>query len=275
MKLWHTSSAGVTDPSDVNKPLGAYRLGNAKSPVAICTLSSHALLDALAALPEAESVNIIGPLETENVGIERMITTLLERPRIRWLVVCGDEQRGRYQAQAIRSLFGLGVGSDGRIIDAQSRRARLPTLRATHVEALQAQVTLRDLTGEHGPGAIYAAVTECLARDPGPFEARVSLPKVSPIEAPTRQFRLREHDPMGFFVVLVDRDGRQIIVEHYTPDGAVAHRITGRDAESLCVALEEWRLISRLDHAAYMGRELTKAEFALRHDLPYRQDESL
>ncbi|MBM2809747.1 MAG: Tetrahydromethanopterin S-methyltransferase, subunit [Chloroflexi bacterium] len=255
--------------------MGAYRSGNANSPVALCTLSSHDLLSALAALPEAEGVNIIGPLETENVGIERMITTLLDRPRIRWLVVCGDEQRGRYQAQAIRSLFSNGVDSDGRILEAQSRRARLPTLRTTHVEALRAQVTLRDLAGEHDPGAIYAAVAECLAHDLGPFEARVALPSMPPIEAPTRRFRLREHDPMGFFVVLVDRDGKQIVVEHYTPDGAVAHRIAGADAESLCVALEEWGLISRLDHASYMGRELTKAEFALRNDLQYRQDESL
>jgi tetrahydromethanopterin S-methyltransferase subunit A len=43
----------------------------------------------------------------------------------------------------------------------------------------------------------------------------------------------------------------------------------------LSVSLVEWGLISRLDHAAYMGRELTKADFALRNNLLYRQDEPL
>jgi tetrahydromethanopterin S-methyltransferase subunit A len=43
----------------------------------------------------------------------------------------------------------------------------------------------------------------------------------------------------------------------------------------MCSALIEWGLVSRLDHAAYMGRELLKAEVALRSRLAYRQDEAL
>jgi len=58
-------------------------------------------------------------------------------------------------------------------------------------------------------------------------------------------------------------------------DGALAHRIVGPDAESLCGALLEWGLVSRLEHAAYLGRELEKAELALHKGLDYVQDEPL
>ncbi|MEM3426463.1 MAG: DUF4346 domain-containing protein, partial [Thermoproteota archaeon] len=34
-------------------------------------------------------------------------------------------------------------------------------------------------------------------------------------------------------------------------------------------------LVSRLDHAAYLGKELTRAEIALREGKPYVQDKAL
>jgi len=248
---------------------------NADSPVAICTLSSPDLLDELAGSPIAARVAIIGPLETENIGIEQMLTTLLERPRIRWLVVCGDESRGRYQGQALRALFESGLAPDGTIRDARSRRARLRNLAAEHVEAVRRQVRLCDLVGVNEVARIADQVDRCQADDPGAFEEHVELPRVEPIVAPSRRFRLAEHDPQGFFVVLVDRAAGRLLVEHYGEDGALAHRIAAGDAESMCSALIEWGLVSRLDHAAYLGRELAKAEYALRHGAPYRQDEPI
>jgi tetrahydromethanopterin S-methyltransferase subunit A len=249
--------------------------GNPESPVAICTLASADLLHTLQSSPVAARVSIIGPLETENIGIERMLTTLLEHARIRWLVVCGDERRGPYQAQALHSLFELGLGDDGTILGAKSRRARLPSLAHELVEAVRRQVALRELVGVHDVDAIARAVEECWANDPGPFEEAVAPPQHPPIVVPQSRFRLKEHDPNGFFVILVDRTESRILVEHYQEGGTLAHRIVGPDAESLCGALLEWGLVSRLDHAAYLGRELVKAEIALGRGLDYRQDEPL
>src|SRR3989442_13406920 len=107
----------ITRRGDSISASGAsYFVGDPESPVAVCTLSSLALLDALGSSPVAQQVAIIGPLETENVGVERMLITLLERPRIRTLVVCGDEARGRYQGQALSSLFEHGVDAAGHIV---------------------------------------------------------------------------------------------------------------------------------------------------------------
>jgi tetrahydromethanopterin S-methyltransferase subunit A len=255
----------MTDPS--------YVAGDPDSPVAICTLSSTALCDDLAASPIAQRVSIIGPLETENLGIERMMTTLLRTPRIRWLVLCGEETRGRYQGQAVQALFSGGVDADGTIVGARGRRARLHQLTADHVDAIRRQVRLVDLIGSRDFGTISQAVDAAIADDPGIFGEPVELPLPEPILVPQRAFRLKEHDPAGFFVIQVDRAGGQLMLEHYDNDGGLMHRIAGPDAESLGVALEEWGLLTRLDHAAYMGRELTRAELALRHGLPYRQDE--
>jgi len=249
--------------------------GNPDSPVAVCTLSSHELLDQIARSSLAMRIAMLGPLETENLGIERMLTTLLRSPRIRWLVVCGDESRGRYQGQALQAVFQHGIRPDGTIPDARSRRARVRALTVEQVDAARRQVRPRDLQGTHDLDRISAVIAECLADDPGPFTEHVALAESEPIVVPPRPFRLKEHDPAGFFVVMVDRDAHRLLVEHYTADGLLAHRIAGPDAESLCGALIEWGLLTRLDHAAYIGRELEKAEVALRQGLPYRQDEQL
>lgn len=253
----------------------SYLQGDPASSVAICTLSSHDLLEKLASSPTGQRAAIIGPLETENLGIERMLTTLLERPRIRWLVVCGDESRGRYQGQALRCLFEQGLAPDGTILGARSRRAWVRSVAPEHVEVARHQVRLRDLTGTHDLGAIADAFSACAAQDPGPFQEAVSLPKPEPILVPQRAFRLTEHDPCGFLVILVDGPNDRLLVEHYAPEGHLLHCVAGPDAESLCAALVEWGLLSRLDHAAYLGRELAKAEIALRRALPYHQDEPL
>ena len=249
--------------------------GNAESPVAVCTLSSHDLLRQISQADLLGRIAMLGSLETENLGIERMLITLLRAPRIRWLVVCGEEARGRYQGQALAALFQHGIQADGRIPEARSRRARLRAIDANQVEAARRQIRLRDLGGVLDLDQITRAVDECTADDPGPFTESLGIDQPEAIVVATQAFRLKEHDPAGFFVVLIDRADARLLVEHYTADGALGHRLAGADAESLCAALIEWQLLTRLDHAAYMGRELAKAEAALRLGIEYRQDEGL
>src|SRR3954468_15238133 len=121
--------------------------GSPDSPVAICTLSSNELLAQLAQSPLRERVAMVGPLETENLGIEHMLKTLLGAPRIRWLVVCGDEARGRDQAPALLALFAHGIDEAAAIRGARSPRARLRGLSAEQIEGARRQVRVRDLTG--------------------------------------------------------------------------------------------------------------------------------
>jgi tetrahydromethanopterin S-methyltransferase subunit A len=79
-------------------------------------------------------------------------------------------------------------------------------------------------------------------------------------------------DPAGYFVVLPDRTRGVMIVEHYQNDGTLAHVIEGPRAEHLFTTVIENQLVSRLDHAAYLGKELALAEHAVATGEPYVQD---
>lgn len=79
-------------------------------------------------------------------------------------------------------------------------------------------------------------------------------------------------DPNGYFVVYVDRGRERILLEHYRNDGLLDVVVEGGIAAELYTPAVERGLISRLDHAAYLGRELSRAERALRTGEGYVQD---
>jgi dihydropteroate synthase len=92
------------------------------------------------------------------------------------------------------------------------------------------------------------------------------------------------HDPRGFFVILLDADNGEIVVEHYenvkkdgvemdAVTGKLALIVRGKDAESVSQTLLRRGYISRLDHANYLGRELQKAEECLKRGEKYVQDD--
>ncbi len=63
-----------------------------------------------------------------------------------------------------------------------------------------------------------------------------------------------------------------VVVEHYDYHDRLLHIIEGEDARSLCATILELGLVSQLDHAAYLGRELMRAELSIRYGLPFVQD---
>jgi tetrahydromethanopterin S-methyltransferase subunit A len=71
-------------------------------------------------------------------------------------------------------------------------------------------------------------------------------------------------------------DGQQLVVAHATTTGGpTGQRFLGRSAAEVYRAILAAGLVSRLDHAAYLGAELARAEVAARLGLPYRQDRPL
>lgn len=106
-------------------------------------------------------------------------------------------------------------------------------------------------------------------------------------------------DPGGYYIIYLDREAGLICAKHYTniineqglaidPDtgeviacgGKKVERVaetlyTARTAKELCVkAIEEPQPcpITMLDHAAYLGREFMRAEYALVNGTEYIQD---
>lgn len=109
--------------------------------------------------------------------------------------------------------------------------------------------------------------------------------------------RFIDLDPGGYFIVYVDRDAQLICAKHYTnfinDQGLACDPATGkplpctgkierqastlfkgRTAKELCIEIFEQPecLVTRLDHAAYLGREFIRAEIALLSGQEYIQD---
>jgi len=84
-------------------------------------------------------------------------------------------------------------------------------------------------------------------------------------------------DTEGIFKITVDRDEETIVALHFaTPRMEKPLKIIkGKTAESVYSKIVELGLVKRLDHAAYLGRELAKAEIALRSGKEYIQDMGL
>jgi dihydropteroate synthase len=105
-------------------------------------------------------------------------------------------------------------------------------------------------------------------------------------------------DPGGYFIIYLDRQAELICAKHYSniineqglavdpttgkvipAKGKVERQheqlYTGRTAKEICVRIVEQTQpcpLTMLDHAAYLGREFMRAEFALVTGTEYIQD---
>jgi tetrahydromethanopterin S-methyltransferase subunit A len=79
-------------------------------------------------------------------------------------------------------------------------------------------------------------------------------------------------DKAGYFVIIPQPEKRVIIVEHYSYDNKLLRIIEGKDARSIYHTIIENGWVTELSHAAYLGKELAKAELSLKLGFKYVQD---
>ncbi|HUV34495.1 MAG TPA: dihydropteroate synthase-like protein [Candidatus Desulfaltia sp.] len=83
-------------------------------------------------------------------------------------------------------------------------------------------------------------------------------------------------DEAGWFKVQVDRGAGKIVALHYPPGRKEpATIVKGGDAREVYQTIVRLGLVTKLDHAAYLGKELAKASIALRLGRSYQQDVDL
>jgi tetrahydromethanopterin S-methyltransferase subunit A len=259
---------------------GDYVLGNPEGTVAICTLSNRDLPVRLIAAGEP-AVAIAGRCDTENIGVEKVALNLLANPRIRWLVICGTEAKGHRAGDAFLRLKERGVDVDMRVLESASWRPLLKNLTLLDVAHFRRQIEEVNLIGVTDIEGILAAVRDCSHRPVQAFPAvpddaagrKDTLAAIEhiPAKAP-KQLRL---DRAGFFIVLTQPQKGLIICEHYENNGRLSHVIEGRQAALIAATVVERGFVTQLDHAAYLGRELAKAEAALSDGITYEQDAAL
>lgn len=251
---------------------GNYHLVRFQAPVAVCTLNSEDLAARLAA-HAPEGLAIVGTLHTENLGVERVIRNVLANPHIRALVLCGDDTRqavGHLPGQSLQSLFEQGLDAQGRILGARGKRPVLKNVSVEQVAAFREQVRLVARIGVQDEATILREVAACAAEAPGPFGGAPADRVITTIDA--REPARLTQDPSGYLVVYPDRRRARLVVEHYTNAGVLDAVVEGATPTALYATLIDLGFLSRLDHAAYLGRELARAERSLGTGEPYVQD---
>lgn len=251
---------------------GDYHVIRYNAPVAVCTLNSEGLASRLGNMAP-DGLAIAGTLHTENLGIERIIQNTLSNPNIRFLILCGEDTKqavGHLPGQSLKSLFENGIDDRGRIPGAIGRRPVLKNVTLEQVSAFREQIAFVPIIGTVDEEVVARMIHDCAVRDPGPFQNAPMGNGVEVVEA--AEPRRLTLDPAGYFVVFPDRRKHRLVVEHYTNPGVLDCIIEGEGPGAIYATIIERQLITRLDHAAYLGRELARAKRALETDGPYVQD---
>ena len=82
-------------------------------------------------------------------------------------------------------------------------------------------------------------------------------------------------DPNGYFLIKIDKEKKVIEVGFCPELNKVTVVVRGLQPLEIYQTAIKNNLISRLDHAAYLGRELQKAYIALQTGIKYIQDDEL
>jgi tetrahydromethanopterin S-methyltransferase subunit A len=173
----------VDPPQEYPPEEGRFLRGNDYSPVAVVAILDtydFKIPPELVKLVEAaieSGAALAGTLQTENIGIEKVVANVVANPNIRYLVLCWRESQGHLPADALVNLVKNGVAEDKRrtIIGAKAPTPYLPNLSLQAIERFRKQVTVVNLISEEDPKTgmtlenIKRAVWSCIQEKPTEF----------------------------------------------------------------------------------------------------------
>jgi tetrahydromethanopterin S-methyltransferase subunit A len=166
---------------------GRYARGNDFSPVAVCVILDTFDFNIPPELEELlmagldTGAALSGMLQTENIGMEKMICNIVANPNIRYIVLCGREAAGHLPGQALQCLMEGGVDEKRRIVGSKAPTPYLFNLSAEAIERFRTQiVAVVNLLCEAGetdrgapglnPEVVGKAVWSCFQEEPVPFK---------------------------------------------------------------------------------------------------------
>jgi len=164
------------EPADGYPPEeGCYLRGNHYSPVAVVVIlrwereKTPPSIEELTRVAVETGAALAGTLQTENVGLEKVICNIVSNPNIRFLIVCGPESPGHSVGQTILALEANGVDDKKRIISSEAPTPYLFNLPPEFIERFRQQVTVIDLVDEGSPDVLRQAVWSCYQEEPTAF----------------------------------------------------------------------------------------------------------
>lgn len=245
--------------------------------VAVSTLGDVALAARIAdAKPPA--LCIVGKTETENIGIDKVVRNIAANTDIGTLILVGQDPPGHHPGRTLLALAENGVDEGMRVIGSPGKRPVLRNVTPEEVAAFRRRVRVIDLIGETDPARITAAIEQHNTPTPPKPSCGCSScptppqPTSEPPPIQAGEPKSIEMDKAGYFVILPQRPEGRLLVEHYGYDNALLRRIEGADARTIYWTIIENGWVSQLSHAAYLGKELARAEAAMLHGYEYIQD---
>ncbi|MEM2745144.1 MAG: DUF4346 domain-containing protein [Candidatus Caldarchaeum sp.] len=221
---------------------------------------------------------MVGKTETENIGIEKVIKNTITNPTIRFLLLAGRDPKGHHSGRTLLALWENGVDEGMKVIGSPGRRPVLRNVTRDEVEAFRRQVKVVDVIGCEDLDRIIEKIKELSSEPSLSCSSEECIAKTRRIQTLTIPvIQVKEHawiemDKAGYFVIIPQPERRIITVEHYSYDNKLLRKIEGRDASSIYMTIIENGWVTQLSHAAYLGKELAKAELSLKLGFRYVQD---
>ena len=122
-------------------------LGNSKSNVAICTLSSMDLLREISNSNLMEKILLVGRLLSENKGIDSLIRYVNDHPDLHTIIICGKDVTGHKAGHALICLHKFGIDDEDRIINSVSPSPVLCSSKM-EIQKFRDQIILIDKIGQ-------------------------------------------------------------------------------------------------------------------------------
>ena len=257
--------------------VGEYVVLDKTAPVAVSTLASIQLVEELAHR-QASGLAIVGKTETENIGIDKIIKNVITSPTLRYLIVAGLDAKGHFAGKTLLALAENGIDKNGRIVGSPGKRPILRNVSAPEIQAFREQVELIDMIGCESSVEISVQI-EALWQQVSPPCGCSECGEHSPVSVSTASKimvtdpgEVGKMDQAGYFVIVPVTDKEVINVEHYAYDNTLLRVIEGAKARTIYNTLINEGWVTELSHAAYLGKELAKAELSLQYGFKYVQD---
>jgi len=82
-------------------------------------------------------------------------------------------------------------------------------------------------------------------------------------------------DSKGYFTIKPFLSQKKVFVRYYDSKNTLKYTFAGINTSQIIQSIIERKLVSRLDHAAYLGKEIEKAIITLKNELNYIQGREL
>ncbi|MEW5814967.1 MAG: tetrahydromethanopterin S-methyltransferase subunit A [Spirochaetota bacterium] len=156
---------------------GHYLRGNDFSPVAVVVILTYDYdkipkdIEHLVRLGAESGAALSGTLQTENIGLEKLVCNIIANPNIRYIVLCGPESRGHLTGDALMCLVRNGIDDRKRIIGTDAPTPYLFNLPKEYIERFRKQIAAVVNLLHASPESVSEAIRACYQENSTQFQS--------------------------------------------------------------------------------------------------------